>query len=63
MARRFPDLTVHVVDLAQSTPPLPPSMVAVPAYVLDGTLIFTGNPTVERLATTLAGILERAETT
>jgi hypothetical protein len=46
---RFPGLTVRVVDLERSTAPLPSGVVAVPAYVLDGQLLFTGNPTTEAL--------------
>ncbi len=46
---RFPGLTVRVVDLEQSTAPLPPGVVAVPAYVLNGRLLFTGNPAAEAL--------------
>jgi hypothetical protein len=46
---RFPGLTVRVVDLEQSRAPLPTGVVAVPAYVLDGRLLFTGNPTAEAL--------------
>jgi hypothetical protein len=53
---RFPGLTVRVVDLGQSTAPLPRGVVAVPAYVLNGRLLFTGNPTAEALASAIAAI-------
>lgn len=57
---RFPGLTVRVVDLGQSAAPLPRGVVAVPAYVLDGRLLFTGNPTAEALARVLAKAVAEA---
>ena len=52
---RFPNLTVRVVDLRHAAGPLPRGLVAVPAYVLNGRLLFTGNPTSDRLFAALAG--------
>jgi len=53
----FPELAVQVVDLEASQAPLPRGLIAVPAYVLNGRLLFTGNPTAEALrrALTTAG--------
>jgi hypothetical protein len=42
---------VRVVDLAQPAVVAPPGIVAVPAYVLIGRVMFTGNPTPDALAT------------
>jgi hypothetical protein len=44
-AARFPGLDVRVVDLDASDAQVPAGIVAIPAYVLDGRLLFTGNPT------------------
>lgn len=52
---RFPGLVVLVVDLEQFAATLPPGVVAVPAYILDGRLLFTGNPTAEALYRALIG--------
>ena len=53
MAARFPAVEVRVVDLAEPGVTAPPGIVAVPAYVLDGRLLFTGNPTPDALAAAL----------
>jgi len=42
---RFPCIAVEVVDLEQSSVQLPPGVVAVPCYILNGRALFTGNPT------------------
>jgi hypothetical protein len=55
--QRFPGLSVQVVDLDRSRAPLPLGVVAIPAYVLDGRLLFTGNPTGAALARVLAAAL------
>ena len=57
----FPGLTVRVVDLEQSTAPLPRGVVAVPAYVLAGRLLFTGNPSAEALLRALAASVAAAD--
>jgi Thioredoxin domain len=51
IAMRYPTLDVRVVDLAQPDVVAPPGIVAVPAYVLNGRVMFTGNPTPDALAT------------
>jgi hypothetical protein len=52
--RRFPAIEVCVVDLERTAARLPPGVVAVPAYVLNDRLLFTGNPTAETLLQALA---------
>ncbi len=59
--RRFPAIEVRVVDLERTEAPLPPGMVAVPAYVLNDRLLFTGNPTPEVLAEALAAAVPGAK--
>jgi hypothetical protein len=54
VAARYPIVDVRIVDLAQPGSLAPPGLVAIPAYVLDGRLIFTGNPTPDALARTLS---------
>ena len=58
---RFPGLTVRVVDLEELTVPLPRGVIAVPAYVLNGRLLFTGNPTAEALLQALARAVATAD--
>jgi hypothetical protein len=54
VAARYPTLDVWIVDLAQPESVAPPGLVAIPAYVLNGRLIFTGNPTPDALARVLS---------
>lgn len=51
---RFPGLAVRLVDLERFRAPLPAGVVAVPAYILNGRVLFTGNPTAEALHQALA---------
>lgn len=44
VAERFTDLSVRVVDLEAEPDSKPEQVVAVPAYLLDGTVISLGNP-------------------
>ena len=44
VARAAPDLTVRVVDVDAEFACVPPAVVAVPTYVVDGRLIHLGNP-------------------
>jgi hypothetical protein len=53
-AARYPSVDVRIVDLAQPESVAPPGLVAIPAYVLNGRLIFTGNPTPGALDRVLA---------
>jgi hypothetical protein len=43
-ARRFPGLAVRVMDLERQPEVRPDSLVAVPSYLLDGRLVWLGNP-------------------
>jgi len=51
-ARRFPPVTVRVIDVEMSPPP--EGVAAVPTYVLDGDVISLGNPDAEELFMRLA---------
>jgi hypothetical protein len=54
VAAHYPALEVRVVDLGQPGVHVPRGVVAVPAYVLDGHVLFTGNPTPEALTAALS---------
>lgn len=49
VAERFPNISVDVVNLEKELDAKPSHVVAVPAYLLDGKLIFLGNPRREEL--------------
>lgn len=48
-----PALDVRVVDLSEPGAQVPPGLVAVPSYVLNGRILFIGNPTLAALAAAL----------
>ena len=48
VAAAYPDVTCQVLDLA--TVEQPENVFAVPTYVLNGRVIFMGNPTPEQLS-------------
>ena len=58
VAARYAALTVRVVDLEHRPEERPESLVAVPSYVLDGTVISLGNPREMDLFTRLERLLE-----
>jgi hypothetical protein len=43
-ARRFPTVSVRVIDLEREPEARPDGLVAVPTYMLDGLVIALGNP-------------------
>jgi hypothetical protein len=47
----FPHMTVEMIQL--SDPHFPANVFAVPTYLLDGRIIFLGNPTHQELSRTL----------
>ena len=53
-AERFPNISVDVVNLEKQLDAKPSQIVAVPAYLLDGKLIFLGNPREEELFSVIA---------
>ena len=53
MVRRFPALSITLVDIGETSEDVPESVFAVPTYQLDGKTVFLGNPAVEELATLL----------
>ena len=58
-AREFPRCVVRVVDLEREPQARPEGLVAVPTYLLDGEVLFLGNPRqtdlFEHLQRSLAG--------
>ncbi len=59
-ARRFPAVSVRVVDLERQPEARPEDLVAVPTYVLDGRIVSLGNPRQRDLFRQLEGSLEAA---
>jgi hypothetical protein len=43
-ARRIRDLEVDVINLDETTAPVPASVFAVPTYLIDGAIVSLGNP-------------------
>jgi hypothetical protein len=53
VADEVPSVDLEVVDLEEPRAELPPEVVAVPAFLVDGKLFSLGNPSWERLAEVL----------
>ena len=53
IAAHDPALDVRVVDLSEPGAQAPPGLVAVPSYVLNGRILFVGNPTQAAMAAAL----------
>jgi hypothetical protein len=53
VTEEVPGVAVEVVDLDEPRTDVPPEVVAVPAFMLDGVLVSLGNPSWERLAEVL----------
>lgn len=55
-----PEVDVELIDVSASPQAeLPEAIVAVPAYVLDGTVVSLGNPTIKELRDRLRGASRR----
>lgn len=54
VAERFSQLSVDVVNLDEQPYAKPPQAIAIPAYILDDSLLFLGNPSAEELFDTIA---------
>lgn len=52
-AQSLHGVTVELVNLLKAPERKPPEVAAVPAYVLNGTLVFTGNPSWTELEQTV----------
>lgn len=57
--RTLPNLRTELIDLDQQSAALPVDIMAVPAYILDGEVLFFGNPTPEELFATLGAFRPR----
>jgi hypothetical protein len=55
----LPDVAVHIVDLASGVP-APDGVVATPTYVLDGRVLFLGNPRADELIQTVRRAARRS---
>ncbi len=58
---QFPALRVEMVNLAHLGTVRPEAAIAVPAYLLDGRVIFLGNPDPAQLTRTLTAYLQAPE--
>lgn len=57
----FPDVNLHVVDIAQSTEPIPEAVFATPTYLLNGKLWSLGNPSPEDVQERLSAAVEERQ--
>jgi glutaredoxin len=55
IARRFPELKVKLIDLAEAREDIPEAVFAVPTYILDGKMILLGNPRLDDLSAAISG--------
>jgi len=53
-AHEFEDIAVDVIDIDERPEQIPPSVFAVPSYLLNGAVISLGNPSWERLSSALS---------
>jgi hypothetical protein len=51
--QEFPQVDLHVIDIAEAAD-LPESIFATPTYLLNGRVWSLGNPSLEKVRTTLA---------
>lgn len=63
ISTRFPDLAVQIIDLDEPGAERPSAVFAVPTYLLDGELLWLGNPSREEAAQHIANILKEIEET
>ena len=57
IAMRFPELTTEVVYLDEPGAVKPDEVFAVPTYLMDGNILFMGNPYLETLISSIQGAL------
>ena len=58
---RFPQVAIEVIDLDREPERQPDSVFAVPTYLLDGRVIWLGNPSEDALYTLLEAELQTGE--
>jgi hypothetical protein len=61
VARRYLELEVEVIDISRTEHDVPDAVFAVPTYMLDGSVISLGNPSLEELREWLDAALERRD--
>ena len=54
---RFPELPVELIDIEAEADKKPAAVVAVPSYLIDGKIIFVGNPRFEELSARLSSAM------
>ena len=57
VAQRFPQLVAEIINLDEPEAQPPDNVFAVPTYVLDGKVIFLGNPYREQMFAKLSAAL------
>lgn len=55
VAEEFHEVHVDVIDIDEEPERVPPSVFAVPSYLLNGAVISLGNPSWEQLSVLLVG--------
>jgi len=55
VAEEFHEVHVDVIDIDEQPERVPPSVFAVPSYLLNGAVISLGNPSWEQLSVLLVG--------
>jgi len=61
MSALFPNLQVQVVDIDEPGTQIPPSVFAIPTYLLNGELLWLGNPRREEAIAHIHSLLEAGE--
>lgn len=59
--KAFPQISVEFIDLEQKGARVPAGIFAVPAYLLNGVLVFTGNPAEAELFAALSAPLAQKD--
>ena len=58
---RLPGFPIEMVDVDKTPERKPEAVFAVPSYVIEGSLAFTGNPTLEQLLSRLGALNAHAQ--
>lgn len=55
--RDFPTVRVSIIDIHQTTEPIPERVFATPTYLLNGEVWSLGNPSIEKIVETLSEVV------
>jgi hypothetical protein len=61
VAKRFPELITEVVNLENAGAVKPDEVFAVPTYLMDGKMLFMGNPYLETMISSIRDVLSRRD--